>query len=99
MLKIKWSDKITNEEVLNRIGNERCLLKDIISRRVELVRHQGLLKSAMEGTVESKGYKGTPRLQYIKHIIDDVNHETYDETKRKAQGRSHWKTAGNQSYD
>ena len=27
MLKIKWSDKITNEEGLNRTGNERCLHK------------------------------------------------------------------------
>ena len=39
MLNIKWSDKITNEEMLNRIVNERCLLKSIIRRRVERIGH------------------------------------------------------------
>ena len=45
----------------------------------------------MEGTVEGKEYRERPRLEYIKQIMEDVNCETYEEMKRKAQDRSQWK--------
>ena len=32
MEKIKWSEKITNEEVLERIGEKRTLLNNILPR-------------------------------------------------------------------
>ena len=34
MEKIKWSEKITNEEVLVRIGEKRTLLNNILRRKV-----------------------------------------------------------------
>ena len=57
------------------------------------------LKLVTEGIIKDKRYKGKPRVQYIKQMMDDVKCETYDEMKRKAQDRSQWKTAANQSLD
>ena len=34
MEKIKWSEKVTKEEVLERIGEKRTLLNNILRRRV-----------------------------------------------------------------
>ena len=74
------------------MSNETCLLKSIIRRRVELIghtlRHEGLRKLVMVGTIEGKGYKGRPRLKYIKQIMVDVNCETYEEMKRIAHDLS-----------
>jgi hypothetical protein len=33
MEKIKWSEKVTNEEVLDRIGAKRTLLNNILCRK------------------------------------------------------------------
>ena len=39
MEKIKWPEKITNEEVLERIGEKRTLLNNILGRKANWVRH------------------------------------------------------------
>ena len=33
MKKIKWSEKITNEQVLERIGEKRTLLNNVLRRK------------------------------------------------------------------
>jgi hypothetical protein len=33
MEKIKWSEKVTNEQVLEHIGEKRTLLNNILSRK------------------------------------------------------------------
>ena len=39
MVKTKWSVKVTNEEVLERIGEKRTLLNDILHRKANWVSH------------------------------------------------------------
>ena len=34
MEKIKWSEKVTNEQILGRIGEKRTLLNNILRRNV-----------------------------------------------------------------
>ena len=38
MEKIKWSEKVTNEQVLERIGEKRTLLTNILRRKSQLDR-------------------------------------------------------------
>ena len=56
--KNKMSNKLTNKDLLNRIWNERLLLKGIIRTMVELIghtlRHEELLKLVMKGTIGGK---------------------------------------------
>ena len=108
MLKIKWIDKVTNEEVLKRLGEKRSFWKSIVKRRVQLtghlMRHEGLLKTIIEGYVDGKRPRGRPRLRYMDQIMKDVGCTTYGEMKRKAERREEWRsaanlTAANQSSD
>ena len=39
MEKIKWSEKVTNEQVLERIGEKRTLLNDILRRKANWIDH------------------------------------------------------------
>jgi hypothetical protein len=75
-MKIKWTDYITNEEVLARMNCKRSLWYHIVRRRVTLVghilRHEGLMKTVLEGRVEGKHYRGRSRLEYIEQIIKEA---------------------------
>jgi len=33
MERISWTDKITNEEVLRRVGEKRCMVETIVQRK------------------------------------------------------------------
>lgn len=101
MLKIRWVDKVTNEEVLKRIGEKRSLWRILTKRRDRLVghilRHEGLVKMVLEGSVWGKNTVGRPRLEYSKQIQKDVGCSNYVEMKRLAQDRLAWRVALNQS--
>uniref|UniRef100_A0A8D8XRU9 Endonuclease-reverse transcriptase n=1 Tax=Cacopsylla melanoneura TaxID=428564 RepID=A0A8D8XRU9_9HEMI len=53
---IKWSDKIRNEEVLKRVGEERTILKTISKRKRSwlghILRRDCLQRKIMEGKIE-----------------------------------------------
>jgi hypothetical protein len=60
MDKIKWPEKITNEQVLNRIGKKRTLLNKILRRKPNwighILRRNCLLHDAISGQMtEVKG--------------------------------------------
>ena len=60
MEKIKWSEKVTNEQVLNRIGEKRTLINNILRRKANwighILRRNCLLHDAIEGQMtEVKG--------------------------------------------
>jgi len=47
------------------------MCKIYIYIRVYIVRHGGLLKLIIEGSVEEKDHRGEPRLEYIQQLIRD----------------------------
>ena len=53
MKKIKWSEKLTNVQVLQRIGEKRTLLNNILRRKAnwigDILRINCLLHDAIEG--------------------------------------------------
>ena len=60
MKKIKWSEKVTNEQVLERIGEKGALLNNIVRRNANwighILRRNCLLLDAIEGQItEVKG--------------------------------------------
>ena len=60
MEKTKWSEKVTNELVLDRIGEKRILLNNILRRKANwighILRRNCLLHDAIEGQkTEVKG--------------------------------------------
>jgi len=92
MEKISWTEKITNEEVLRRVGVERQLLNMLRNRKKSWIghtlRHDGLLKEVIEGRMEGKRGRGRPRLG----MLDDMITHSYADMKRKTEDRESWKS-------
>ena len=91
MLKVSWVDRVTNEEILNRLGVKADLWNILTARRNKwvghLLRHDGLVKIILEGTVEGKNSRGRPRLNYITQVMKDKGCNNYLELKRLAEER------------
>jgi hypothetical protein len=86
MEKIKWSEKVTNEQVLDRIGEKRPLLNNILRRKANLIGHilrrNCLLHDAIEGQMTE--VKGRRRIQ----LLDDLRkRRRYWEIKEEAEDR------------
>ncbi|KAJ4447252.1 hypothetical protein ANN_09256 [Periplaneta americana] len=91
----KWTDRIRNEAVLERVGKERMILKMMRKRKRNCLSHwlrrNCLLEDALEGMVNGRRVRG--RIKY--QMIDDIKvYESYEETKRKAENRKDWRMLG-----
>jgi hypothetical protein len=62
MQKISWTDRITNEEVLERVSERKSM--SIQKRRNEFIghilRYNGLLLLILEGIIDEKNHRGRP---------------------------------------
>ena len=69
---VKWTDKIKNEVVLERVGEGRIMLEVIKKRKRNRLGHwlrsSCLLKDAPEGMVNAKKVRGR-RCQMIENIM------------------------------
>jgi hypothetical protein len=85
--KIKWTDKVSNERVLERVGEQRQLMKLLRIRKNIWIGHvlqgEGLMRDVMEGRMEDKRSRGRPRTE----MLDDLIGKTYGDMKRKAEDR------------
>ena len=97
MEKIKWSEKVTNEQVIDRIGEKRTLLNNIGRRKVNWIGHNlrrnCLLRDATEGQMTGVGSRTT-------QLLDDIrNRRRYWELKEKVEDRKRWRRQFiNQTY-
>jgi len=102
ILKIKWTDRITNEEVFQRVKEERLLLKMLNNRRYSwighIIRNNEFVVNIMERAISGKKAMGRPRLQYLKQVARNKDADSYTAMKKIACNKSRWKAA-NQSKD
>jgi len=92
MEKIKWSERVTNEQVLDRIGEKRTLLKNILRRKANwighILRRNCLLHDAIEGRMTEVRGVGRRRTQ----LLDDLrDRRRYWELKEEAEDRKRWR--------
>ena len=92
MVKIKWSERVTNEEALDRIGEKRTLLNSILRRKANWFGHilrRNCLHDAIEGHMtEVKGVRRRRRT----HLLDDLrNMRRYWELEEEAEDRKRWR--------
>ena len=84
MEKIKWSEKLIIEEILEHIGEKRTLLNIILCRKInwigQILRRDCLLHDVLKDMTEVKGVgKRT-------HLLDDLrNRKRYWELKEEAE--------------
>ena len=91
MERLKWTEKIKNAVVLERVGEGRIMLKLIRKRKRNLLGHwlrrNCLLKDALEGMVNGKKVRGRRRY----HIDNIMINGLYEDTKRKDEKRVEWR--------
>ena len=90
---ILWKDKVSNEEVLRRLGTKRTLLDKIKKRKCRYYGHikrkNNVLTMAVEGRVQGKRPRGRPRNTWFKDINVWTEQTAYECTK-KAADRHLW---------
>ena len=92
MEKISWTERVTNEEVLRRVGEQRTLINTIWRRKARwtghVIRSEGLLRTVIEGRAEGKRPRGRKR----RMMLDDIKQgQTYHAMKRAALNREGWR--------
>ena len=69
MDKIPWVDKVTNEEVLARIGVKRSLIKEIYRSQMNffghVMRQNGIERLVTTGKIEGKRARGRQRETFV----------------------------------
>ena len=89
----EWSEKVTNEQVLDRIGEKRTVLNNILLIKVNwighILRRNRLLRDAIK--VEMTEVKGVGRRRR-RQLLDVLrNKRRYWEPDEVAEDRKRWK--------
>jgi hypothetical protein len=102
MLKVKWTDRVTNFEVFRRAKEERLLLEILKNGRQSwlghITRHNECVVNIVEGAMFRKKAVGRPRLRYLQQVARNTGADSHIAVKRMACNNCRWK-AGNQSKD
>jgi hypothetical protein len=102
MLQIKWTDRITNDEVFERAKKERLLSKILQNGSYSwighIIRHNEFVVNILEGAISGIMAVGGQRLRYLEQVARNTAADSYTAMERMACNSSRWKAA-NQSKD
>ena len=76
VLNITWSDKVYNDDVLRRVGEERAIIY-VINRRQRFclghtLRHGDLVPLVIEGRIIGKRPPGRPRVGMLNRVKNSI---------------------------
>ena len=78
MLKVSWTKRVTNTEILRRVGNPDRLLDVIRSRQLKFLGHvlraDGVEKLSLTGKIEGKRDRGRQRTKYLDQFGISITH-------------------------
>ena len=98
MLRISWTEHVTNEEVFNRANTKRTLLDELLKRRVafhgHLVRKCGITLDLMIGRLHGTRPRGRPITTRLKDLATQAN-ISYTEAITISRDRKNWRSVGN----
>ena len=98
MMKIPWTARLTNEEVLNMVGEKRQLVLTIRKRQFKFLGHtmrrNGMENLALTGMIEGKRGRGRPREKYLDGLVKTTNGRvtTGVQLLRATRDRQEWKS-------
>ena len=92
MLNIKWQDRMSNDDVLTLVNEERSIISVIRTRHKKwighIVRGDSLLKYVIEGRLSGKPKRGRRREEFLNYLKMG---NSYDVLKRRAEDRDEWR--------
>ena len=98
MLKIRYTDHVTNTRVKEIIGVERSWSEDFARRKVRYAGHimrgssGGLVQLVLESYIEGKKGRGIPRRILGDHIKEWSNCRTMGMAKRLSENKPSWQS-------
>ena len=97
LLRIKWTDKVTNKSVLEQIGTNRKILHLINERKLKYIGHASrnkntnLMTIAYQGKLDAKRKKGRPPTSLLSNITNASKLKIH-EIARASKDRSSWRS-------
>ena len=97
ILKIRYTERVTNREILNRMQTQLHFLKNMIRRKMEYAGHvlrgsSGLSHlQILEDRVKGKRKVGRPKRTWMDDIVKWTQLGTYNIVKKTAEERKKWK--------
>ena len=77
MLRIQWTDKVTNEEVFRRAGLEKGLVRSIEKRQLQFLGHilraQGLESGCLLAMINGRRAKGRQRKRFMECLLESFS--------------------------
>ena len=97
MLKISWTDRVSNDVVLHRAGTKREIMKIIRQRQLRFLGHvmrsQQLENVCMTGRIEGRRGRGRPRVKLVDSLAKVVGGGvTPAQLLRMTETRSDWRS-------
>ena len=97
MMKIPWTARLTNEEVLNLVGEDRQLLRTVRKRQFDffghVMRRNGMEKLTVTGMIGGRRGRGRPRVKYVDSLTKTTNGRmTTAQLIRSTEDRQEWKS-------
>ena len=98
MLRISWTEHVTNEEVFNRANTKPTLLDGLLKKRLafhgHLVRKGGITLDLMIGRLHGTRPRGRPRTTWLKDLATQAN-ISCKEAITIPRDRKKWRSVGN----
>ena len=93
VLRISWTEKITNEDVLRRMGTGRKIVRKFKTMKLQylghIIRHNTSQIQLIEGKIEGRRSRGWPRNTWTTDITT-TNGMKYYQLNRAAEDRKRW---------
>ena len=94
-MRISWTDRVTNEEVLERVGQRRALLGAIRKRQLEflghVIRREKIEHLCLRGMIEGRRSRGRQRKKFLDSFLEDIEEDiTAGQLIQMARDRIGW---------
>ena len=96
LLRVSWTERRTNESILQELGLYRTLLATINERKLKYVGHVlrdnkvQLMKTVLQGKIESQGKRGRPPASFIS-TLNQMSGMSLHQVAQRSQDREHWR--------
>ena len=96
LLRVKWTDKRTNQSILDQLGITRTLLAIVTQRKLKYLGHAirnpktDLMKISIQGKVPAKRSKGRPSTSLLSNIIESSGQNLH-EACTNCLDREYWR--------